>query len=171
MILSEIAWPVYSLGTRCPIKEGSVVFFSKILKNDKVSIEIIDDTDIPGETLAIRRIGLLSNNIKLCKIKYALFFLGDLVKIAKPDQWFIDTKGKLFQYKKVHRAKLIFKKIVSVIEGIGNVFIEIQGHAARYSCLYPPEPEQKYAGLLFFNGVYILYGFYTEQHKTTYRKV
>jgi len=171
MQLIEIAWPVYSLGTRTPIREGNVLLFSTVSKDNKVSLEIIDDTSVPGNTLALRRLNLMGNNIKLCKIRYALFFLGDLVKIAKPNHWFIDTSGKVFQYKKDRRAKLFFKKITNITKGIGNVFIEVQGHEARYTCLYPPEPEQKYAGLLFFNGVYILYGFYTEQHKATYRRV
>lgn len=171
MLLTEICWPVYSLGTRCPTKEGGVVFFSKVLKNDKVSLEIIDDINIPGASLASRRLKLLSEGITLYKIKYALFFIADLVKIANPKQWFIDSNGRIFQYKKDRRAKLFFKKITNITKGIGSTVIEVEGHSARYSCLYPPEPEQKYAGLLFFNGMYILYGFYNQQHKTTYRKI
>lgn len=171
MLLTEICWPVYSLGTRHPIKENGVLFFSKVLPNNEVSLEIIDDTNIPGETLAIRRLAILNRGVSLFKIKYAIFFLGDLIKMAKPRYWFIDAKGKLFQYKKSIRAKLFFKKIINITKDIGVSYIEVQGHTARYSCLYEPRVEEKYAGLLFFNGVYILYGFFTEQHKTTYRKV
>lgn len=170
MKLSEIVWPVYSLGKNSPSKEGEVLYFSKETKNG-LSLEIIDDKSIKGNTLAERRLKLLVNGVPLFKIKYALFFIADLVKIATPHTWFIDSSGRIFQYKKKHTATLTFRKITRVIRDIGCSLIEVQGHPARFTCLYPPTPEQKYAGLLKMNGIYILYGFYEHQHKDTYRKI
>lgn len=171
MLLTTVVWPVYSLGTNTPTKEGSIVYFSKTDQKGKVSLELIDDKEVQGNSLALRRITLLGLGVPLYKIKHAFFFLSDLVKFAKPSNWFIDSTGKIFQYKKTRTAKLVFRKITKVVRGIGNSFIEVKGHDCRYATLYPPEPEQKYAGLLIVDGVYLLYGFFREEHKSTYRKI
>lgn len=170
MKLSEIVWPVYSLGSNCPSREGSLLYFSRKEK-DGISLKVVDDAGVPGDSLSARRIYLMAEGVKLYRIKYALFYLADLVKLAKPTTWFIDASGKLFQYKKVSTAKLVFKKITNIIRGIGHTIIEVEGCSNRFSCLYPPTLEEKYAGLLIVQGSYIFYGFFKEKHKSTYRKI
>ena len=170
MLLKDIAWPVYSMGNKIPSIEGKVSFTSTQTAKG-ITLHIIDDKSIEGNTLAERRLKLLVQNIPLFKFKYTLFFLSDLIKLAKPNKWFIDSLGRLFQYKKQSTAKLVFKKITNIIRGVGIVLIELEGSSNRYSCLYPPTPEQKYAGVLKIGGANILYGFYEVQHKNTYRRV
>lgn len=169
MLLKEIVWPVYSLKTHSPIIEECVSFYTT---KDFKSVEIVDDKSIPGETLAKRRLILYSQGTKLFVPKYALFFIADLVKFSTRDTWFIDSSGKIFQYKKHKMVPLVFKKITNIIKDIGATIIEVEGiSSARFKSLYPPTIEQKYAGLLKINNAYILYGFFKEQYKNTVRKI
>jgi len=166
MKLSEIAWPVYKLGDAKPQEEDGVVF---IIRDNK--LELIDDRNLPANSLAGRRLKLFVDGVKLFKLKYALFFLGDLIKISKSKTWFIDSKGVMFQYHKRIFAKLVFKKITKVIPSIACSLIEVEGLQARFKVLYPPDATQKYAGLLFFNKSYIIYGFYDKAYEETVRKI
>lgn len=167
MKLLEIAWPVYKLGNIKPQEEDGVVF---VFKNEK-DLEIVDDKNLPGDSLAVRRLKLIIDGVKLFKLKYSIFFLGDLIKLANNKIWFIDSKGKIFQYKKQHFAKLTIKKITKIIPSISCSLIEVEGIQARFKVLFPPRIEEKWAGLLYHNKVYIFYGFYTQRYSDTIRKV
>ena len=114
----------------------------------------------------------LLNGFNIFPIKNAVYFLVDLIKLAKQTTWFIDNTGKVFQYRKTTRAKLTFHKITKVLplDGMGAI-IEVQGLHNRFKCMYAPKPEQIYAGVLRWGLGYVLYGFYTESLKPTHRFV
>ena len=170
MKINEISWPVYKIGHSRPLKEDGVIFYVHEKKEGPV-LEIIDDLSIEGNSLATRRVKLAMQGVKLYKIRYAIFFIADLIKIASPKTWFIDSTGKFFQYTKSTFVPLIFKKISRVIKDIGCSLIEVEGSPIRYKVLYPPTAEQKYAGLLVLGKALVIYGFYEELHTTTYRKI
>lgn len=169
MIIDEVSWPVYKLGKVPPSKDGQVLYYS-YKKEDIVHIEVLDDREIPQPTLSLRRIQLMGK-VELHKLNQAIFFLGDLVKIAKKGIWFIDSVGKVFEYTKTTRAKLVYKEITKVIRGVGETIIEVKGSPIRFKSLYPPTAEEKYAGLLVLKSSYILYGYYKEPLKPTSRKI
>ena len=171
MKFEEICWPVYSLGSINPQEENGVLFI-RYIEEDKLVTKIIDDKSIEGGSLAKRRLILSFNpSIHLFKIKYSLFFLGDLIKMSKTSRWFIDSSGELFKYKKSRMAPLICKKITRVMKGLGNSFIEVEGRVQRFPILFHPKPEEKYAGLLKINNGYQLYGIYKEPFDNTVRKI
>lgn len=172
MKLQEISWPVYKIGSTRPQTEGGVIFYYHESAKGPV-LEIIDDQNISGSNLAVRRMRIVmaDNEVKLYKIKYAIFFIADLVKMAKANVWFIDSAGKVFQYVKSKFVPLVFKKITNVIRDVSCYLIEVEGSPVRYKVLYPPTDAQKYAGLLVLGKGYIIYGFYEELHTTTYRKI
>ena len=170
MKLSEIAWPIYKVGNNRPLEEDGVLFFLKESKDD-TKIEIVDDKTLPLSTLAGRRLSLKDKKVPLYNLRVAIFFLGDLVKIATPNTWFIDSSGRLFQYNKTKFTKLSFRKITKVVRSVSATLIEVEGIPFRLMSLFPPRLEQKWAGVLKWNGSYILYGFYSEKHKDTVRKI
>ena len=176
--LTEISYPVYRLGTEKPLFENGVVLYITRTKEDEDSIEtintirIVDDQNIPGKSLAVRRLRLLSDGVKLKKISRAVFFLGDLVKIATSRTWFIDAVGNVFRYVRKTRALLQFKKITGMLPlQAGGALLELQGLPNRFKCLYAPRPDEKYAGVLKYGLSYILYGVYTEQYDDTWRLI
>jgi hypothetical protein len=174
--LREIVYPVFKLGAEKPhFAEGVVVFIRHYLDEDRNLVEkykIVDDTNLPGDTLALRRIILLKNKVPLKPLGNAVFFLGDLIKIAHRKIWFIDSSGNIFQYKKSRRAKLEFKKI-KLIHQItsGGAIIEVEGIASRFKCLHTPRNGEQYAGLLVDGRSYILYGLYQEKPDDTWRMI
>ena len=163
MNLNEINFPVYRLGTNAPSVEDNIIyyFFGKM--------EVVDDKNLPGDTLSSRRLKIPEK--EKFKLKLAIFYIADLIKLSGPEIWFIDSSGKLFQYKKSRFCKLVSKKITNVIRCTGYSLIEVQGVLQRFICLYPPRPEEKYASLLVMDKSYMLYGFSQECHGTTRRKI
>lgn len=175
--MTEISYPVFRLGTERPIFEnGVVLYITRTREDDSSEIvtehRIVDDRNMSGDSLARRRLQLLSEGVQLKRISRAVFFLGDLVKLATSSTWFIDSIGNVFRYVRKTRALLQFKRINHIIPiKAGGAILEIVGLPGRFKCLYTPKPDEKYAGILKYGLSYILYGVYTEQYDNTWRLV
>lgn len=166
--IKDAAFPVYVLGKRCPEVDNGVLFYQYRLK-EGITLKVIDDKNLEGDTLAKRRLQIKENKHTLSK---ALFFLADLLKYASPATYFIDSNGKVFKYIKSTSAKLTFKKITAVHRIAMGALIEVEGLPGRYKCLFAPVEGQEYAGMLkVATRSYILYGLYDKQYKDTIRKV
>lgn len=176
MKLEEISYPVFKLKNDRPIVENGVVLYitSKIDSDDNEIINhyIVDDTNVPGDTLGRRRLKLKTEGVKLFRLNKAIFFIGDLVKVANSKTWFIDNNGKIFNYKKETRAKLSFHKIIKVFHiPSGGVIVEVEGIATRFKAMNPPNVDCRFAGILHSSKSLILYGFYDKKYKETWRGV
>jgi hypothetical protein len=174
--LREINYPVFRLGEHKPIiKDGLVAYVSQFIEDDdseKFIYRIVDDKNIPSTSLARRRLVLLKQGVLLKKISRAIFFLGDLIKVAKSSTWFIDNNGLVFNYEKSKKATLQFIKINKVIPiSTGGAIIELKDIDTRFKCLYMPTANEVYAGVLKDGLGYILYGFSEIQHKNTWRMI
>ncbi len=167
--LGSISFPIYVVGKIKPEEENGVLFLVRLQEGEEYKL-IIDDKNLSGATLARRRLELLATT-ELAKLTNAIFFIGDMVKLATPNTWFIDSLGKLFIYRKTRSAKLIFRKIEQVhLIPTGGAIIVAQGVQSRFKCLYAPNTE-KYAGLLNLGHAYILYGLYENEPKETRRMI
>ena len=178
--LQEIAYPVFRLGTRKPIVEAGLTFYyhENYEETEDGDLEmvadyrILDDKNIALPRLSLRRLVMKNRGARLYRMTHAVFFLGDLVKLAKPNIWFMDSNGKLFNYEKKTRALLKFYPISKNIAiPTGGSIIEAKGLMTRFKCLFSPETDKTHVGILHFGMTQILYGFYTEQHKDTWRMV
>ena len=173
----EIVYPVYSIiGSAVPSKDGTVTFtYSESVDDEEnltYSFKVIDDSSIVGETLGLRRLRIQANGDKLQKIGKAIFFLGDLIKIAKRSSYFIDSTGRVFQYRKSIRAKLHFKRLTNVIPiSTGGALLEIEGLMQRFKCLFQPRTLELYVGVLELNKTHILYGLYEQPYKSSWRMI
>lgn len=162
--LREIAWPVYKLGDNKPVQEnGLVYYYTEYLSETNetsLTLRIVDDKNITKTTLGRRRLQLsLDTSIKLFPIRTAIYLLADLIKLAKATAWFIDDNGRVFQYKKQTRAKLITHKIKQIlpVNGMGCV-LEVEGIAQRFKSMQHPRDYQQYAVLLTINKTHLFYG-------------
>lgn len=174
--LTEIQYPVFRLGEHPPtIKDGLTVYISHFVEEDdteRLIYRIVDDKNLPGDTMAKRRILLAKSGVPLKKISRAVFFLGDLIKIAKSSTWFIDANGNVFNYKKTHKAKLTYKKITKLIAiPTGGSIVEVEDSLVRYKCLYSPKDTERYAIILIDKTMTILYGFSEIKAKDSWRMV
>lgn len=138
----------------------------------KHTVYILDDKNIPGNTLAERRIHMLKNGVLLKKIRHAIFFLGDMIKLATFSTWFIDSKGLLFNVKKARKADLTCVKIKRIIPiQSGGAILELVGSLERHKVLHLPDVGVKYAGILKYGMSNILYGVYNEPFEKTHRYI
>lgn len=137
----------------------------------KFNIRVVDDKNIDKPSLGLRRL-ILGNSKSLFPIGSAVYFLVDLIKLAKSTTWFIDSHGRVFQHKKVKRAKLRTHKITQVLpaSGIGCV-LEVDGLVFRFKSMKAPESWEQYAGILYVDGGHMLYGYYEYPIKDTWRLV
>jgi hypothetical protein len=171
--LTAIVWPVFKLGIKQPEVHNQIVYYANqhLYEDNQISTNsyIVDDKNINKNTLGLRR--LLIPKQDLYTLSTTIYTLQDLIKLAKPNVWFIDNIGQLFQYKKSTRAKLQTYKIRQVlpVSGIGCV-LEIEGFSERFKSMTVPNTE-RYAAILSYNGKNLLYGLYTENIKTTWRLV
>lgn len=175
--LQEIVWPVFKLSEKEPARKNGLVFFHTeyVDENGESSItfKLVDDANLPQKTLGLRRLALQKDKkIKLHRISTAIYFLADLIKLAKATTWFIDSSGKVFQWKKYARAKLITKKIKQVLPGQGiGCILEIEGLSQRFKSLQHPQEFHNYAVFLVINKIYILYGLSEFSRKDSWRLV
>ena len=175
--LAAIVWPVFRLGEKEPYTYKKLTFYaSEYIDLDDPKLfnryRIIDDRNIDKPTLGLRRLILKQQEINLFPISTAIYFLQDLIKLAKSTTWFIDSVGQVFQHKKLVRAKLATYRICQVLpaSGIGCV-LEVKGLSERFKSLQVPQPHELWAGILDYNRCNLLYGYYTEPIKTTWRLV
>ena len=176
MKLQEIVFPVFRLGEKQPETIDGVVLY-KSEYSDKDTAEqttnyrVVDDKSITKPTLGLRRLAL-QGKVTLFPIGSAVYFLVDIIKLAKSTTWFIDSHGKVFQHKKNARAKLTTKKITKVLpaDGIGCV-LELEGIAHRFKTMKQPESYHQYAGVLYMDNSYLFYGYYEQPQKDTWRLV
>jgi len=176
--LAAIVWPVFKLGEKEPYITNTIVFYaSEYIEEEEdpkllLRYRIIDDKSIDKSTLGLRRLVLKQQKLNLYPIGSAIYFLQDLIKLAKSTTWFIDSSGQIFQHKKIVRAKLVTHKITQVLpaSGIGCV-LEVEGLSERFKSLQIPKDYELYAGILKYNRCNLLYGYYSEPIKTTWRLV
>ena len=174
--LANITFPVYRIGVEKPSFDKGIAYY--VLGKDteyedaQYQILVLDDKNIPHESLALRRLHLKKQGVKLYSISKAIFFISDLIKMAKARTWFITSTGEVFQYKKTLRVKLKYLPISKVMPmQNGGAIIEVKGLEQRFKTLFMPYPWQKYAGVLEYNRSIILYGLYDQEYKESYRLI
>ena len=170
---------MFKIGIHEPqIDNGLVFYYSEKevhTENEDIKVfkyKILDDRNIPYDTLSRRRLVLKSQEAPLAKLTNALYFLGDLIKLADRKTWFIDSAGSIFRYKKSNRARLTFHKIENLITiPTGGVIVQVDKLTTRFKALYPPQPDKTHVGILTFQKNHILYGFYDQHYDSTWRMI
>ena len=174
--MKELAYPIFKLGLNKPETIDGVTFYLyQYVSDDQEQtskLKIVDDQNIEKDTLSLRRLKLKADNVDLFKISKAIYFLGDLIKLSTPHTWFIDSKGLIFKYIKTTKAELSFHKITQIIPiKTGGAIIEVENINTRFKALYTPESANRYAGILKYGKSLILYGFYSQAHSNTWRRI
>ena len=167
---------MFRLGDKQPTQDSGLVFYhTHYIDHDNVenyTIRMVDDKNLPQATLGLRRLVMKSDSVELFPIRTAIYFLADLVKLAKSTTWFIDSAGRVFQYEKNTRAKLTTKKIKQVLpaDGLGCV-VELVGISSRFKSIQRPSEHQSYARVLKLGMGFIFYGFCEEVKPDSWRMV
>jgi len=95
-----------------------------------------------------------------------------LLNWQKQQLGLLTVMDRYFSTKKSTRAKLATHRLKQVLpaSGLGCV-LEVEGLVERFKSLQVPKPEEQYCGILSYGYSNLLYGYYTEPIKTTWRMV
>lgn len=174
--LSNIQFPVFIIGSTEPIIDGPVSYLlsgtDTKYSDAQYKISVIDDKDVEGDTLAMRRLRLRAQGVTLKKLTKAVFFLSDFIKIAKSKIWFIDALGTIFKYVKTKTVPLMYKKVKSIHKmPQGGAIVEIEGIPSRFKTLFVPSSTLEWAGVLKDGPTFIFYGLYDKKYKDSVRRI
>lgn len=177
MTLGRVSFPVFRLTSRPPLVQEGVAYYSNSyidIDTNEISthIKLLDDKNVRATTLASRRLWMKEQGAPLYPLRRAVFFMGDFIKVARSDYWFIDSNGFIFKYKKTIKVPLRFRRIKRVIAGrtTGSI-LEVEGIPERFKTMFIVRSSMKYAAILEYKGINILYGVYDQRYKDTWRRI
>ena len=166
VMLNEILFPIYKLGSYVEIKKNPIGPIYIITKYKRY---ILDDISIPEETLARRRLIIGSQKLKvpLYKFRGTLFFLRDMLK-EKSNTLFIDSTGKMLRYQKGSKRFKVVCEQVNTREKCpeGNLLVGICNFPGLVRVPYNSyNLTAKYASILYSDNGPMLYDLVEEYHE------
>jgi len=155
----NIRFPVYKIGSSDWEKCDGLLF---------IDGELVDDKNMPGDSIGIRRIQTPHKN--LYKLNKQIDSLHGILKQSL--KTFIDSNGTPFIYEKTLMCQLKYYKIIRVEQKEVASLIWCKDIKHPFTVPRPPEQGMTWAGVLHFHGLpWILYEYSEEKKKDTRRKV
>jgi hypothetical protein len=157
--INKVCFPVYALPSGNWHSQDGLLFLDGL---------ILDDKNMPGDTLGIRRLQSPHKNIH--PLKHQIDNFRGMIKSR--DSHFIDTNGRPFIYEKTQFCKLKYYKIKSVKQKEVASVLWLHGVTSPFVIPRPPASQSQYAGVLHYGALpWILYEYSEEPKKDTRRKV
>ena len=159
MIYDKLEFPVFVLHT------NNIELIDGLLFIDK---EILDDTNMSGKTLGLRR---LQTPMKgLYNLKYMLEDIPELLQ--HQGKFYIDSLGFYFEKRKNTKVSLKYHKILRVDKKNIVSMLWLKNCPFPFPLKRPLPENASWAGVLYRQGVpWILYNLSEEQKKDTWRKI
>lgn len=158
--IKSIQFPVYALPSSDWYRQDGVLFM-----NDG---KVLDDTNMPGSTLGIRRIQCGRKDLQTIRRAYTDFpsMLSSKKKI------FIDSAGIPFIYSRTLNSPLIHHKVkrIELKEDCSIVWLNLV--PSPFTIPRPPYGDANWARVLYFKGApWLIYDFASERGKDSYKRV
>lgn len=129
---------------------------------------LVDDKNMDGDTLGKRRLQTPFKSLFPLK-KSINSFIG-IIKQSKNN--YIDNKGIVFTYEKTKYVPLKYIQIQKVEKKKIASLIYLRNYKVSFQVPRPPDPELRYAGVLFMdNDPWMLYDYANRLLKSTRRKI
>ena len=158
--LPNVTFPIYELPTDSWKLEDGLLFFES---------RILDDTNMPGETLGMRRLQTPHRD-QLHKLPKGIADFGGLLKSEA--KFFIDWVGIPFEYEKTTMCSLVYYKIKRVELRETYSLLYVNGIPSPFTLKRPPSREYTWVGILHLYGIpWMLYEYSDKKLKNTRRKV
>lgn len=158
--LNRIKFPVYVLPNSNWSRSDGLLYL-----DDK----LLDDTNMPGETLGVRRLQSPMKGFFPLKKK-----IDSFIGLLKQDtNTFIDSNGVPFIYEKTKMCSLKYHKIQKVDKKEVASVLWLKGVKAPFIIPRPPGPDMQYAGVLYLEKriPWLLYEYSPIFKENTLRKV
>ena len=159
MIYDKIKFPIFVLHT------DDIMFVDGILW---IENQVLDDTNMKGETLGMRRLQTPMNSI------YPLKSMIKSIRALLDHQgkFYIDTTGRFFRKIKTTKAELKYHKILRVEKKDIASVLWVKDCPYPFTIDRPLDTSQAWAGLLYRNGMpWLLYDTSSTKMKNTWRKI
>lgn len=158
--IKGIKFPIYTLPSSDWYRQDGVLFI-----NDG---KVLDDTNMPGKTLGIRR--LQCGRTDLCRLKNAYTDLSDMLK--SKHKIFIDSSGIPFIYNKTYNSPLIHHSVKKIEPKEDHSIVWLNNIPYPMNIPRPPYGDARYARILYYKGYpWIIYDFTVDKGKDSYRRV
>lgn len=157
--INKVRFPVYPLLSGDWDRRDGLLFLGD---------QILDDKNMPGDTLGIRRLQSPHKNIR--PLKQQIDNFRGLLK--SNGKHFIDTNGAPFIYEKTEFCKLKYYKIKSIVQKDTCSLLKLYGVKQPFVIPRPPASEMRYAGVLHYGPMpWVLYEYSEDRREDTRRKV
>lgn len=157
--LKSIKFPVYALSSREWYRQDGILF---------INGKVLDDTNMPGATLGIRRLQHGGNN--LFRLKRAYTDFHSMIKSKK--NVFIDSKGTPFIYTKTINAPLIYHMVKKLEYKDTSTVVYLRSVPYPISIPRPPFCDPIWAQVLYFKGSpWTIYNFSPFRGEDSYIRV
>jgi len=155
----SITFPVYRL------PNDNLHFIDGLLFLDGL---LLDDKNMPGETLGARRLQTPQKGKFPLKI-----MLNSFVQLIKYTQGnYIDSVGKVFYYEKTIFFQVKYYRITKVERKVSASLLWVKGINFPFTIPRPPDELTTYAGILHYKNIpWLLYDYSNVKLKPIKRKV
>ena len=155
----RISFPIFKLPSDNWSEQDGLVYLDGAL---------LDDRNMVGETLGIRR--LQTPFKELLELKKSVLDVIGLIK--QPPSAYIDNSGSLFTYEKTIFAALKFHKIRKIERKEVASILWLKDINFPFKQRRPPLPENTWAGVLYVQGIpWLIYEFSDIKKSDTRRKI
>lgn len=157
--INKVRFPVYELTSSNWERSDGLLFLDGL---------IVDDTNMSGDTLGIRRLQTPHKNLH--PLKHQIDNLRGIIK--SKCKIFIDTNGIPFIYEKSQFCSLKYYRIKSVDRKETLSLLKLHGVKQPFIIPRPPAEDMRYAGVLHFGPLpWVLYEYSEDRREDTRRKV
>jgi hypothetical protein len=158
--INKIKFPVYALPSSDWYRQDGVLFI-----NDG---KVLDDSNMPGETLGVRRIQCGRKDLQPLRRAYTAY----PSMLASKKKIFIDSKGTPFIYTKTNTCPLKYHRVkrIELKDDLSTVWLEDIPNP--FTIPRPPYGDARYARVLYFNGYpWLIYDFALQRGKDSFKRV
>lgn len=158
--IKTIRFPVYPLPSVDWYMQDGVLFID--------DGKVLDDTNMPGESLGIRR--LQCGRTDLCRLKKAFTDFQSMLK--SKHKIFIDSDGSPFIYRRTINSPLIHHTVERIEPKGDSSIVWLKNINHPITIPRPPYGDARYARVLYYKGFpWLIYDFATQRGKDSYRRV
>jgi len=141
----KITFPVYKVPTDNWYSQDGLLFIDN---------QIVDDKNMPGKTLGIRRLQTYFKD--LYRLPKAYDNITALIKSPKAS--YIDSAGKVFQYEKTKMALVKYHQIESIEYHVNKCVLRVKNIKQAFTIPRPPKDGMLFVGILYIDKLpWILY--------------
>lgn len=165
--LFDIQYPIYGISSK--YKKIWNEFNVLYIKTESGTY-ILDNKNVPGNTLGIRRLNIKNNETSLYIPRKICHNLEQL--LHSKYKHFIDNSGTCFTYKKTETVPLKYHKVEKVVElkdGTCMIVLHSIDFPQKVNCRRAYATS--YVGVLYTKYGYLLYSFEEEYKNNTTRKI